>query len=137
MANEKNLMPIQEVNSRRSREKHSEDSRKGGIASGESKRKRKLIKEQAELLLSLPIKNKKTSKKLDSLGIDKLDQNYQMALLLSILQKGIKIGDKSVAEFFRDTIEGKPKETLSVKGEINNPFENLTEEELRKLAGDG
>ena len=30
MANEQNLMPIEEVNSRRTREQHSEDSRKGG-----------------------------------------------------------------------------------------------------------
>lgn len=33
-----NLMPIEEVNSRRSREQHSEDSRKGGKASGKSRR---------------------------------------------------------------------------------------------------
>lgn len=137
MANENNLMPIQEVNSRRSREQHSEDSRRGGIASGEARRKKKLMKEQAELLLSLPIQDKKISKLLSNLGIDEEDETYQMALLLAVLQKGIKYGDKSVAEFFRDTIEGKPKETLAVEGEINNPFKNLTEEELRKLAGDG
>lgn len=38
MAKEDNLMPIEEVNSRRSREQHSEDSRKGGKASGKSRR---------------------------------------------------------------------------------------------------
>ena len=41
MANEQNLMPIQEVNSRRSREEHKKDSAKGGKKSGEVRRKRK------------------------------------------------------------------------------------------------
>lgn len=41
----KNLMPIEEVNSRRSREEHSEDSRKGGIASGKARSFKKLARE--------------------------------------------------------------------------------------------
>lgn len=46
MANEnslKNLMPIEEVNSRRTPEQHSEDSRKGGIASGQSRNLKSLL----------------------------------------------------------------------------------------------
>ena len=54
MTNEQNLMPIQEVNSRRTREEHSKDSSKGGKKSGEVRRKRKAMKEQMEMLLSLP-----------------------------------------------------------------------------------
>ena len=54
MANEQNLMPIQEVNSRRTREEHSRDSSKGGKKSAEVKRQRKAMKEQLEMLLSLP-----------------------------------------------------------------------------------
>ena len=38
MANEQNLMPIEQVNSRRTREEHSEDSKKGGQKSGEVRR---------------------------------------------------------------------------------------------------
>lgn len=45
MANEENLMPIQEVNSRRTREQHSEDSRKGGIASGKARQQKKTMRE--------------------------------------------------------------------------------------------
>lgn len=54
MANEQNLMPIQEVNSRRSREEHKKDSSKGGKKSGEVRRQRKAMKEQMEMLLALP-----------------------------------------------------------------------------------
>ena len=55
MPNEKNLMPIQEVNSNRTREQHSEDSRKGGVASGISRRRKRSLKEAADLYLSLPV----------------------------------------------------------------------------------
>lgn len=46
-----NLMPIDEVNSRRTREEHSEDSRRGGIASGKSRRELKAFKECINELL--------------------------------------------------------------------------------------
>lgn len=53
MKNE-NLMPIEEVNSRRTREQHSEDSRKGGVSSGVSRNLKgalkRRIKENPELL---------------------------------------------------------------------------------------
>lgn len=40
-----NLMPIEEVNSRRTREQHSADSRKGGIASGKARNFKSLARE--------------------------------------------------------------------------------------------
>lgn len=49
MANKlNNLMPIEEVNSRRTREQHSADSKKGGIASGKSRNLTARLKEWAE-----------------------------------------------------------------------------------------
>lgn len=124
MAKEDNLMPIQEVNSRRTREQHSEDSRRAGKASGEARRKKKLMKEQAELLLSLPLIDKDATKQMQKLGIDTDNIDNQMALLVSMLRKGIKTGDKSIAEFFRDTTDGKPKETI----EVTKPIDETTKE---------
>lgn len=89
MANEQNLMPIEQVNSRRSREEHSKDSAKGGKKSGEVRRKRKAMKEQMDLLLSLPF-NLKDSKgnavvdTLEFLGIDKDQIDNQMAIVISL-----------------------------------------------------
>lgn len=40
-----NLMPIQEVNSKRTREQHSADSRKGGIASGKARSFKSIARE--------------------------------------------------------------------------------------------
>ena len=51
------------------------------------------------------------------------------------LIKRAKKNDKSF-EILRDTLGQKPKEEISLTGELNNPYSELTVEELRKLAGD-
>lgn len=91
MANEQNLMPIEIVNSRRSREQHSEDSRKGGQKSGEVRRQRKAMKEQMEMLLSLPFNIKDSNgndvaEMLSELGIEKESIDNQMAMIISLWQ---------------------------------------------------
>ena len=43
-----------------------------------------------------------------------------------------KLTDKGF-EVLRDTIGEKPKEDISISGTVNNPFEGLTTEELKKL----
>ena len=91
MANEQNLMPIEIVNSRRSREQHSEDSRKGGQKSGEVRRQRKAMREQMEMLLSLPFNLKDSqgndiAEMLSELGIEKESIDNQMAMIISLWQ---------------------------------------------------
>ena len=44
-----------------------------------------------------------------------------------------KTSDKGF-EVLRDTIGEKPKEDISLSGNVNNPFAELTTEELKKLA---
>lgn len=51
MKKEKNLMPISEVNSRRSREEHKSDSSKGGIASGKARREKADLRKMAQTIL--------------------------------------------------------------------------------------
>jgi len=83
MANEKNLMPIEEVNSRRTREEHSEDSRKAGKASGKSRRRKKSLKQKMQLLLSLPpAENDQTE--LSAMGIDPEDMDNEMVLVTAL-----------------------------------------------------
>ena len=98
MANEKNLMPIEYVNSRRTREEHSRDSQKAGKKSGEVRRQRKAFREQMELLLSLPVKNKEQKAFMEQLGIDEDNMDNQMMLLMSVFNKAMK-GD---LEAFRE-----------------------------------
>lgn len=94
MANEQNLMPIQEVNSRRTREQHSEDSRRAGKRSGEVRRQRKAMKEQMEMLLALPFNLKDNNGNdvieiLTQLGVDKDKIDNQMALIISLWKTAI------------------------------------------------
>ncbi len=135
MANEENLMPIEEVNSRRTREQHSKDSRKAGIASGKARREKKLFRETLETLLSMPMKDGK------EVPVDKI-QNFanikgqnisvQEAILISQIQKAMK-GDTRAAEYVRDTIGQKPSDNVVLNGQVNNPYAGLTTEELKKL----
>lgn len=94
MANEQNLMSIQEVNSRRSREEHRKDSSKGGKKSAEIKRQRKAMKEQMEMLLSSPFNLKDNngndiSEMLSTLGIEKENIDNQMAMIISLWKTAI------------------------------------------------
>lgn len=86
MANEENLIPF---TSDQSREEARKNGRKGGIKSGEVRRQRKAMKEQMEMLLSLPFKLKDSkgndvADSLEFLGIDKENIDNQMAIIISL-----------------------------------------------------
>lgn len=71
MANLENLMPIEEVNSRRTREQHSEDSRRAGIASGEARRKKATMLSVLESTLNEKNAKGITYQELVTLGLIK------------------------------------------------------------------
>ena len=103
MPNEKNLMPIQEVNSNRTREQHSEDSRKGGVASGVSRRRKRSLKEAADLFLSMPVTDTRTFNKMAKAGIDVDDADYQMAVIVGLTMQAAK-GDAKAAKAVFDLL---------------------------------
>ena len=111
---------------------------KGGVASGKARRERKAMKETLEALLSMPLKNGKatdldTIKNLATLKGKNI--TVQEAIMLAQIQKAMK-GDTRAAEFVRDSSGNKPKDDVVLSGNINNPFEGLTTEELKKLIDD-
>ena len=110
MANEQNLMPIELVNSRRTREQHSEDSRKAGKRSGEVRRQRKAMREQMEMLLSLPFNLKDRdgndiADMLSKLGIDKDNIDNQMAIIISLWKTAINSGSTQQIQAVREIRE--------------------------------
>ncbi len=107
----------------RTTEEQREIAKKGGIASVRSRRKKKLMREQLELLLSLPLKNEKVQQKLTELGIYKKDMDNQMSLIASIYVKSLS-GDIQAATFIRDTLGEKAVEVL----EIRKPVEEVAKE---------
>lgn len=102
MANEKNLIPF---TSEQNREEAKKNGAKGGKKSGEVRRQRKAMREQMELLLSLPVRDANNKAFMEQLGIDEDNMDNQMLLIMSVFSKAMK-GD---LEAFRE-----------IKGVIND-----------------
>jgi len=100
MANEQNLIP----GNKRSQSEARENGRKGGQKSGEVRRQRKAMKEQIEMLLSLPFKQTKQLKFIEELGIDIKDIDNQMALLVALYGKALK-GDVQAFNTIREVAQ--------------------------------
>ena len=114
--NSGNLVP----QNKRTKKEQREIARKGGIRSGEVRRKKKLMKDQISLLLSLPFPDvrDKTGKKIRTmfkqLGIDDENIDNQMAMIIAIWQRALK-GDYQAFNSLRDTVGEKPKDEVSVE----------------------
>ena len=97
-----------------STEEAREIGRKGGIASGETRRRKKTLREQMEMLLSLPVKDETTKDFIESLGIDSEEVNNALAITLSMYQEALK-GNTKAFELIRDTIGEKPTDRLQIE----------------------
>lgn len=106
--NEENLIPFNE----RTEEEQREIARKGGIASGESRRKRKTLKEELLILLS--------------------QNDTQEKISLSLIKQAIE-GNTKAFEIIRDTVGEKPKEEIEVTDMTNKKFDEI----CSQLGGDG
>ena len=100
MANEQNLIPW----NRRTESEQREYAKKGGQKSGEVRRQRKAMKEQMELLLSLPLKQKKQLDFIKDLGIEEEEIDNQMALMVAMYVKAIK-GDVQAFNTIREVTQ--------------------------------
>ena len=99
MPNERNLIPME----KRSPEEAREMGRKGGRASGEARRRKKSLREAAELYLSLPVSDKRTWNKLSEDGVPPEDVNNQMAIIAGLSIKAAK-GDAKAAKVLFDLL---------------------------------
>ncbi|MBO7732079.1 MAG: phage terminase large subunit, partial [Methanobrevibacter sp.] len=83
-------------------EEAKEKGRRGGIASGEARRKKKTWAEQIQLLMNMPVKNTKIKEALDQLGIEDTEQNNMMAMNVAMYQQSLK-GNVSAYNTLRDS----------------------------------
>ena len=113
-------------------EQRRENGRKGGIASGEAKRKKKAIKETLDVLLSMPMKSGKNAD-IESIknfaALKGKNINVQEAMVISMLQRAMK-GDVKAAEWIRDTAGQKPVENMNMNMNLPVFFEG--EDELEE-----
>lgn len=99
MANEENLIP----NSERSPNEVRENGRKGGVNSGVARRRKRSLKEAADLFLSLPVADKKQWNKIARQGVDPEDVDNQMAIIVGLSMKAAK-GDSKAAKVLFDLL---------------------------------
>lgn len=99
MPNEKNIIP----NSERTPEERREIAAAGGRASGVSRRRKKSLREAAELYLSLPVSDKRAWNKLARDGVEPEDVDNQMAIIAGLTIKAAK-GDAKAAKVLFDLL---------------------------------
>lgn len=99
MPNENNIIS----NSDRTPEERREIAAAGGRASGVSRRRKKSLREAAELYLSLPVSDKRAWNRLARDGVEPEDVDNQMAIIAGLAMKAIK-GDAKAAKVIFDLI---------------------------------
>lgn len=107
-------------------EQRAECGRKGGKASGETKRRKKAMKETLEVLLAMPVRNGKYAdiESIKSFGqLKGKNINVQEAILISMIQRALK-GDVHASEFVRNTAGENPMncEANQTKESSAQPF---------------
>lgn len=99
MANEKNLIQ----NSERTPSELREIAQKGGIASGAARRRKRSLKEAADLYLSLPVTDRRVWNKIARDGVEPEDIDNQMAIVAGLSERAVK-GDSKAAKVLFDLL---------------------------------
>ena len=99
MSGEKNLIPFDQ----RSKEEARECGRAGGIASGAARRRKKSLREAADLYLSLPVSDRRRWNKIARKGVDPEDVDNQMALIIGLTEAATE-GDAKAAKIIVDLL---------------------------------
>ena len=111
-----------------------ENGRKGGIASGIARARKKSLREKAQLLMSLSIQDEKDKEKLKQLGIDEENMDNDMMNLVHMLNIIKKENFNSVGAFnsIKDLVEDKEEQVSTPKLQI----EIVNNEDLEKALYD-
>lgn len=118
MATTENLNKITSVDEARKK------GRKGGIKSGKVRKEKKAMKETAEMILELTLKDGVVTdiKEIQSLAaLNGKNITVQEAIILKQAQKALK-GDRGAAEFMRDTSGNRPTNEQRMDVAVDNGF---------------
>lgn len=117
MANEKNLRRLTSEQAR-------EIGRKGGLASAESKRRTKTLKQGLERLLLAPVKDATDRKKLAAMGIPVDDMTHEELVSLALVRKAMD-GDVKAFEVIRSVLGEDTRLPPGADAEFDGLFEAL------------
>lgn len=114
MANEENLIPVTKLTESEAREL----SKRGGIASGVARRKKKTMRDTINLALGL--RSELTDAEIERymrFGFADEDIDNQAKIIMGIMKLAAE-GDIRAAEFIRDTAGQKPKDSMELSHEL-------------------
>lgn len=102
----------------RTSEELREMTRKGGIKSGEARRRKKTMREALEMMLFHTKLNEQTKQMLKAEGVsDVEDMNHQMVITRSLIAKA-ESGDVQAYNAICSMIGEKPAEKMEVNGDL-------------------
>ena len=110
-----------------------ENGRKGGIASGEAKRRKRTFRELIETVMTMEVDDPAVHAKLTELG---LDPTHDMAITMAAVRKA-ENGDIEATRYLRDTKGEKPTEAFQMafdKPVKSMDLSKLSDAELEALA---
>ncbi len=116
---------------RPSSEEARELGRRGGIASGAARRRRKALREAADIFLALPLPDKDEVKRLRKLGLGMDDIDVQMGIVARLAQMAM-LGDTKAAKLLFDIVGPEP-ETNYLDATNDDPIT----QSLNEVFGDG
>ena len=96
---------------RPSSEEARELGRRGGVASGIARRRRKALREALDVYLSLPVQDKRSLNRLLRAGVDEDDADTQMLIISSLVQRAID-GNVRAAKLIFDLVGYDSAQTL-------------------------
>ena len=100
MANEKNLIPLRTLSTAEAKKR----GRKGGIKSGETRRRKKLLKDCMIQLLELPVSDMKSYNKLMRMGLSCEDIDNRALLTAALFKKAVDTGDVAAFKEIRELV---------------------------------
>lgn len=106
MANAQNLIPFDE----RTESEQREIATAGGIASGAARRRKRALKDAADLFLSLPVTDNRVYNKLARKGVNPADIDNQMAMICG-LHAQASLGDARAAKVLIEMLGEKAEHT--------------------------
>lgn len=123
MNGQENLIPFQEL----TEEEHRSIARKGGKASVEARRKKKAMREVAEMVLGSKISDndEKIRQQLKEKGISEEDMTYQTAVVFATLGQALKGNVKAVKELRE--MAGEAVQEIKINTTVDDKVKELQE----------
>ena len=119
----KDLIPL----NKRTKEEQKEIASKGGKASGAARRAKRTMREYADLLLSLPVSDRRKWNKLARAGIPPEGCDNKMLVVFALMQAA-QAGDVPAVKELRNLI-GEGDANASDTGQLEDLIKGLQEDE--------